>query len=120
MKDVSDLLRDYQYQNHYSQHDMAKFLGIAQSTYNNWVNGQSVINPVKYYEKIANLCGVDIKTINPQSHKLEAFFVKNDKIEFLQNALELCQKYVKNLEKMNDNLRRENERMSNLLNLKLE
>jgi transcriptional regulator with XRE-family HTH domain len=116
MKEVSDLLREYQYNNKLTQHDMANFLGIAQSTYNNWVNGQSAINPVKYYEKIAKFCGVDIKTISPHSHKLEKLFVKNYDIESLQNALEMCQKYAKGLEVMNEILKKENLKLLEILN----
>jgi transcriptional regulator with XRE-family HTH domain len=109
MKEVSDVLREYQYQNRLTQHEMAKFLGIAQSTYNNWVNGQTVVNPVKYYKKIANLCGFDVDLILPKSLKLEMYL--NQDYESLIKNLEDCTKYSKNLEELNALLRKENERI---------
>jgi transcriptional regulator with XRE-family HTH domain len=109
MKEVSDVLREYQYQNRLTQHEMAKFLGIAQSTYNNWVNGQTVVNPVKYYKRIANLCGFDVDLILPKSLKLEMYL--NQDYESLIKNLEDCTKYSKNLEELNALLRKENERI---------
>lgn len=109
MKEVSDLLRDYQYQNKLTQHDMAKFLGIAQSTYNNWVNGQTVVNPIKYYKKIASLCEVEIDFLLPKSLKLELYLHQD--LESLIKNLEDCTKYSKNLEELNTLLRKENERI---------
>lgn len=109
MKEVSDVLREYQYQNRFSQHEMAKFLGIAQSTYNNWVNGQTVINPVKYYKKIAILCEVEIDMLLPKSLKLELY--QHQDLENLIKNLEDCTKYSKNLEELNTLLRKENERI---------
>jgi transcriptional regulator with XRE-family HTH domain len=109
MKEVSDVLREYQYQNKLTQHDMAKFLGIAQSTYNNWVNGQVIINPVKYYKKIAILCGFEIDILLPKSLKLELY--QHQDLESLIKNLEDCTKYSKNLEELNTLLRKENERI---------
>jgi transcriptional regulator with XRE-family HTH domain len=109
MKEVSDVLREYQYQNRLTQHEMAKFLGIAQSTYNNWVNGQAVVNPIKYYKKIANLCGFEVDLILPKSLKLEMYL--NQDLESLIKNLEDCTKYSKNLEELNALLRKENERI---------
>jgi transcriptional regulator with XRE-family HTH domain len=108
MKEVSDLLRDYQYDNKLTQHDMAKFLGIAQSTYNNWVNGQSAVNPVKYYEKIAKLCRVEINSILPAIHKLE-------KMSHDTKGLVYCEKYVTSLEEMIELLKNENRNLLGIL-----
>jgi transcriptional regulator with XRE-family HTH domain len=113
MKEVSDLLRDYQYDNKLTQHDMAKFLGVAQSTYNNWVNGQSAVNPVKYYEKIAKLCGVDVHSILPVIHKLED--MNHD-----TKGLVYCEKYVKSLEDMIELLKNENRNLLGILREKEE
>jgi transcriptional regulator with XRE-family HTH domain len=107
MKKVSDLLREYQYKNNLTQHEMSKFLGIAQSTYNNWVNGKSMINPNKYFYKVADICEVDILSILPNNLSLDKKIWKNHDIESLLNALEFCQKYSKCLEE-------------NLLSLKIE
>jgi transcriptional regulator with XRE-family HTH domain len=111
MKEVADLLRDYQYQNNLTQHDMAKFLGIAQSTYNNWVNGQTVINPIKYYEKIAKLCGVDVHLMLPSGYKL-------GEMNHDSKGLVYCEKYVRSLEEMVVLLKKENERIVLLLDEK--
>jgi transcriptional regulator with XRE-family HTH domain len=111
MKEVPDLLRDYQYQNNLTQHDMANVLGIAQSTYNNWVNGQTKVNPVKYYEKIAKLCGVDVHSMLPSGHKLVEMNADSQ-------GLVYCEKYVRSLEEMIVFLKRENERINLLFNEK--
>lgn len=119
MKEVADVLREYQYEKNLTQHDMAKFLGIAQPTYNNWINGQSVVSPVKYYEKIAKLCGIDIDTIYPP-HKLYPphKFVESNSHELEANSKGLiyCEKYVLSLEEMNEFLKQENKKL--LENLK--
>ncbi len=101
MKKPSDVLREYQFQNNYTQHQMSMFLGIAQSTYNNWVNEKIVIIPNKYYERIATLCEIDIQLILPKNLDLAKKIWKNHDIESLLNAMEFCQKYTKSLE---DNL----------------
>jgi transcriptional regulator with XRE-family HTH domain len=101
MKKASEVLRAYQFQNNFTQHQMSMFLGIAQSTYNNWVNGKLVVIPSKYYEKIATLCEIDVQLILPKNLDITKKIWKNHDIESLLNAMEFCQKYSKSLE---DNL----------------
>ncbi len=109
MKKVSDILRDYQLKTNLNQHEMALLLGISQSTYNNWVNEQVAINPLKHYKKIASLCEIDIDLILPKSTKWELY--KSQDIEVLNNKLENCNKYSKSLEELNVFLKKENERL---------
>ena len=111
MREVADVLREYQNENSLTQHQMAKYLGIAQSTYNNWINEQTRVNPAKYYDKIALLCQIDTEMILPKSVILGDRIEKNQDIKSWQSALEFCQKYSKNLEEMNESLREQNERL---------
>ncbi len=98
MKNVSELLREYQYKNNLTQQQMSTLLGIKQSTYNNWVNEKSVINPTKYYQKIADICEIEVQLILPKKINLAKKIWKNHDIESLLSAMEFCQKYATSLE----------------------
>jgi DNA-binding XRE family transcriptional regulator len=116
MKKVSDILRDYQNKNSLTQHQMAAFLGIAQSTYNNWVNERVIVNPVKYYKKIAALCEIEPELIVPKNAKW--ILLQSQDASGLNSKLDDCLKYVKNIEELNFFLRKEIEHLLTELNEK--
>jgi transcriptional regulator with XRE-family HTH domain len=116
MKKISDILRDYQNKNSLTQHQMAAFLGIAQSTYNNWVNERVIVNPVKYYKKIAALCEIELELIIPKNAKW--ILLQSQDASGLNSKLDDCLKYVKNIEELNFFLRKEIEHLLTELNEK--
>ena len=97
MKSIQETLFTHQHTHNLTQHEMAKMLSVSQATYNNWVNRKSAIDP-KYYPAIAKICKVDVEqfisskaivTIKPSSFS---------EGEVSINALELYQRFTKNLE----------------------
>ena len=120
MQEASEVIQNYQFKNNFTQHQMAGLLKISQATYNNWINKKTEINPSRYYPIIAKICQVKIESLLPKYTKFDFSRSKFLENEHLMEALELCQKYSKNLDEMNTSLKRENERLKDLLGMKEE
>ncbi|SOE19576.1 hypothetical protein SAMN06298216_0078 [Spirosomataceae bacterium TFI 002] len=100
---------------------MAEHLKIGQATYNNWINGRTII-AIKYYQSIAVLCGIELKEVIPPEMEV-TFSMPNSNTTFTTEALALHQKLNYHLEgrlefQMNENerLRKENEELRGRLN----
>lgn len=87
---------------------MANLLGIAQATYNNWVNKNCVINP-KYYPVIAKVCEVELSSLIPPDASIR---IESKSFETIEtNALALYQKFNETLEEQILMLKREVRRL---------
>jgi transcriptional regulator with XRE-family HTH domain len=103
MIQIIEVLQNFQKNNSLTQHDMAILLNISQTSYNNWINNKTQIEP-KYYPKVALVCNVELASFIPPDASIQ-IFSRNFQNEFKVNALELYEKFTKNLEEQNQFLK---------------
>lgn len=117
MNRIIDALQKFQMENNFTQHQMANLLRISQPSYNNWVNGKTIIDP-KYYPKIGELCKIDLSSLISLNSTIST--TRRNMLDngLKVNALELYEKFADHLQEHNQLLKNEIERYKEVINSK--
>ncbi len=108
MKTIHERLLKYQKDHKQTQQQMAKLLGVSQTTYFNWTNRVTDVS-FKYFPIVAKICKIDIGDLIPPNATIGISNGVSNENPTVVNAKEIYEDFIVHLKDANQLLKAENE-----------